>query len=404
MAEDDGISWIVEAMRKIHRQKQRRTVDRIIYAVRQKYGISTSEITACLERAEQHGIIQKIVDDNICFYKECNGVARKQSELIVMHNILSKLKAAMLKGSGTGYSMKNLVKNVREQCSSSVPDDFNWRRQVCLAVKRLIKDGMVQRVGKVLWPTDGIMSNLSDLVGDGINNNGAAISGIRVNNACMGIINDTVDQSLARCASGECQAGEATFIDSMHGQCGKGIKVGEPTVHRIKQKQSQHAFLKKSRENLSHSRLTKDLDFSHANETRGQRTLRRNSGKGNSCIETIDLNKCSQNEHSASEMAVAKDVCSSYSQCATFVTSTDADDVTSCITSNPESQNLGSLQTSQCVTTSSIILSDAYLALKYDSENCVTSCAELIDDIICCVAPQETLSTKSNSVENEVRI
>lgn len=401
MAEDDGILWIIEAMRKVHKQKQRRTVDRIVNAVRQKYDISTNEIASLLEKAEQCGIIHKIVDNTICFYKECNSTAQKQYKRSVVHNVLSEVIMATLKGSDAGYSMKTLMKNVRTRCSLHVPDDFNWKHQMYVSVKRLIKEGLVQRVGNVLWLASDAggrngMQGKSDEGGLGvdINDNNGLAEGMKVKSA-NGSAGDATNCSLARCTSKEHQDSEAFDPKDTANQVDEGSAVKGTGVHHHKKKPLRNAvIMKRSKTLFSHCRLRHDFDLSNAAKNCSRRrSLRLTSSLGSNCA---DLNKHTEKEHSTSRMINRHDVCLN-SQCEAVASSIGADEGASSVMFSVCSQDTAL----QFITSANISLCDEYLDVNND---CVVSCAELIDDIISCVAPEEALNAKSNTLETEVKM
>ncbi|XP_042192559.1 histone acetyltransferase KAT6B isoform X3 [Callorhinchus milii] len=164
--------WILEAIQKVKKQKQRPSEERLCHAVLSLHGLDRKTVLEQLELSVKDGTILKVTNKGLSSYKDpekpgrftpikpCNlskstqGCTAKNSSDI--YNVdWNKLLKRAIEGLGepNGSSLKNIEKYLRSQIDlASITCSSSFQQRMRLAAKRavnngrLLKDGPLYRV------------------------------------------------------------------------------------------------------------------------------------------------------------------------------------------------------------------------------------------------------------------
>ncbi|KAK2180172.1 hypothetical protein NP493_454g02017 [Ridgeia piscesae] len=167
------IKWILEAIRKVKRQKQRPCVERITAAVRQFHNLNDSTIAAQLDVAVKEGSVVKLFNKGLCSYKDPSRLSQLKTRTLKLSrkSDLTKVITKCIKelGNSSGSSLKAIEKHVRRSYSLEFINgaEVDIARQIRVSVKRALNTGFLKKDGRLykLGPNSGVNS-----VGNGVQN------------------------------------------------------------------------------------------------------------------------------------------------------------------------------------------------------------------------------------------
>uniref|UniRef100_UPI0037E71038 histone acetyltransferase KAT6B isoform X2 n=1 Tax=Semicossyphus pulcher TaxID=241346 RepID=UPI0037E71038 len=158
--------WILEAIQKIKRQKQRPSEERICHAVATSHGLDKKTVLEQLELSVHDGSILKVTNKGSASYKDPGNPGRVGSIPPANVSVPSKesiwnssdlrhidwnkiLKRAIEGLDDThGSSLKNIERYLRNQDDlSNVIDNPAFRQRLRLAAKRSVNNGRLQKNG-----------------------------------------------------------------------------------------------------------------------------------------------------------------------------------------------------------------------------------------------------------------
>ena len=172
--------WILEAIQKIKRQKQRPSEERICHAVATSHGLDKKTVLEQLELSVLDGSILKVTNKGSASYKDPGNPGRLGSVLPVSAPVPSKesiwnssdlrhidwnkiLKRAIEGLDDThGSSLKNIERYLRNQDDlSNIVDNPAFRQRLRLAAKRSVNNGRLLKNGPRYKLTHGIVEGRS---------------------------------------------------------------------------------------------------------------------------------------------------------------------------------------------------------------------------------------------------
>ncbi|XP_047464465.1 histone acetyltransferase KAT6B isoform X2 [Mugil cephalus] len=172
--------WILEAIQKIKRQKQRPSEERICHAVATSHGLDKKTVLEQLELSVHDGCILKVTNKGSASYKDPGNPGRVGSILPANAPVPSKesmwsssdlrhidwnkiLKRAIEGLDDThGSSLKNIERYLRNQDDlSNVVDNPAFRQRLRLAAKRSVNNGRLLKNGPRYRVTHGGMEGRS---------------------------------------------------------------------------------------------------------------------------------------------------------------------------------------------------------------------------------------------------
>uniref|UniRef100_A0A8C5I8F2 histone acetyltransferase n=1 Tax=Gouania willdenowi TaxID=441366 RepID=A0A8C5I8F2_GOUWI len=158
--------WILEAIQKIKRQKQRPSEERICHAVATSHGLDKKTVLEQLELSVYDGSILKVTNKGSTSYKDPGNPGRVGSNLPANTSVPSKesiwnsddlrhidwnkiLKRAIEDLDDThGSSLKNIERYLRNQDDlSNIVDNSAFRHRLRLAAKRSVSNGRLLKNG-----------------------------------------------------------------------------------------------------------------------------------------------------------------------------------------------------------------------------------------------------------------
>lgn len=158
--------WILEAIQKIKRQKQRPSEDRICHAVATSHGLDKKTVLEQLELSVHDGSILKVTNKGSASYKDPGNLARVGPITPPSVSVPSKesiwsssdlryidwnkiLKRAIEGLDDThGSSLKNIERYLRNQGDlSNVVDNPAFRQRLRLAAKRSVNNSRLAKNG-----------------------------------------------------------------------------------------------------------------------------------------------------------------------------------------------------------------------------------------------------------------
>ena len=159
--------WILEAIHKIKKQKQRPSEDRICNAVRSGRGISQALVQEQLELSVRDGNILRVFNKGIASYRDPDGggsgsgtPSAKGGKIGKSTNLLKLVETAIQELAEGGSSLKSIEKYIRQshRLEQNSASESELDTQLRLAVKkgvnsgRLGKDGCVYRIKELSDP------------------------------------------------------------------------------------------------------------------------------------------------------------------------------------------------------------------------------------------------------------
>lgn len=158
--------WILEAIQKIKRQKQRPSEERICHAVATSHGLDKKTVLEQLELSVHDGSILKVTNKGSASYKDPGHPGRVGSILPANAPVPSKesiwnssdlrhidwnkmLRRAIEGLDDThGSSLKNIERYLRNQDDlSDIVDNPAFRQRLRLAAKRAVNNGRLSKNG-----------------------------------------------------------------------------------------------------------------------------------------------------------------------------------------------------------------------------------------------------------------
>ncbi|XP_028287877.1 histone acetyltransferase KAT6B isoform X4 [Parambassis ranga] len=158
--------WILEAIQKIKRQKQRPSEERICHAVATSHGLDKKTVLEQLELSVHDGSILKVTNKGSASYKDPGNPGRVGSSLPanapvpskesiwnssdLRHIDWNKILKRAIEGldDNHGSSLKNIERYLRNQDDlSSIVDDPAFRQRLRLAAKRSVNNGRLLKNG-----------------------------------------------------------------------------------------------------------------------------------------------------------------------------------------------------------------------------------------------------------------
>lgn len=158
--------WILEAIQKIKRQKQRPSEERICHAVATSHGLDKRTVLEQLELSVHDGSILKVTNKGSTSYKDPGNLGRVESvsppnlpvpseESMWNSNDLrlidwNKMLKRAIEGldDAHGSSLKNIERYLRNQDDlSRVVDNPAFRQRLRLAAKRSVNNGRLWKDG-----------------------------------------------------------------------------------------------------------------------------------------------------------------------------------------------------------------------------------------------------------------
>lgn len=158
--------WILEAIQKIKRQKQRPSEERICHAVATSHGLDKRTVLEQLELSVHDASILKVTNKGSTSYKDPGNLGRVES--ISLSNLPVPSKGSMWNSNDLrlidwnkmlkraieglddthGSSLKNIERYLRNQDDlSSVVDNPVFRQRLRLAAKRSVNNGRLSKNG-----------------------------------------------------------------------------------------------------------------------------------------------------------------------------------------------------------------------------------------------------------------
>lgn len=142
--------WILEAIRKIRKQKQRPSEDRIFAAVKQHHNVSNDEILNQLEKCVNQGVILKVINKGKNSYKDPSRVMSRK--LTITNELdLSKaiIKAVREMKNENGSSLKEIEKYLTESRILDLPPEIDFPSYLKSTVKIASARGLLIQDGKL---------------------------------------------------------------------------------------------------------------------------------------------------------------------------------------------------------------------------------------------------------------
>ena len=149
------IRWLLDAIRKVKRQKQRPCLERISAAVRQFHDLSENTIAAQLEIAVKEGSVVKLFNKGICTYKDPLRLSQLKTRTLKVSrkSELTKVIVKCIKelGHSSGSSLKSIEKHVRQCYSLEFINgtEVDISRQIRVSVKRALNTGCLTKDGRL---------------------------------------------------------------------------------------------------------------------------------------------------------------------------------------------------------------------------------------------------------------
>ena len=153
--------WILEAISKIKKQKQRPSQDRICHVVRANRGLSETLVLEQLDLSVKDGNISKVINKGVASFRDADvgRTMKKRGPLAATtanknSNMLKWMQNAIVNLGDSGSTLKSIERYIRQ--SHADIDHGELTSQIRLAAKkgasngRLLKDGRIYKVPKSL--------------------------------------------------------------------------------------------------------------------------------------------------------------------------------------------------------------------------------------------------------------
>lgn len=158
--------WILEAIQKIKKQKQRPSEERICHAVSTSHGLDKKTVSEQLELSVQDGSVLKVTNKGLASYKDPDNPGRFSSvkpgtfpkstkvsrgSCNDLHNVdWNKLLRRAIEGleEQNGSSLKNIEKYLRSQSDlTSTTNHPAFQQRLRLGAKRAVNNGRLLKDG-----------------------------------------------------------------------------------------------------------------------------------------------------------------------------------------------------------------------------------------------------------------
>ncbi|XP_066304152.1 histone acetyltransferase KAT6B-like isoform X2 [Branchiostoma lanceolatum] len=146
--------WLLEAIHKIKKQKQRPCEERICNAVQASHRVARDLILQHLETSVQEGLILKVFNKGVCSYKDPQKSPGSKSRTSSSHthkvDIVSLLKDAICElQEPAGSILKNIEKYLWKKHHAELRDKSEFSNQLRLAAKREVNAGRLVKDGRL---------------------------------------------------------------------------------------------------------------------------------------------------------------------------------------------------------------------------------------------------------------
>ncbi|CAH1246737.1 KAT6B [Branchiostoma lanceolatum] len=146
--------WLLEAIHKIKKQKQRPCEERICNAVQASHRVARDLILQHLETSVQEGLILKVFNKGVCSYKDPQKSPGSKSRTSSSHahkvDIVSLLKDAISDlQEPAGSILKNIEKYLWKKHHAELRDKSEFSNQLRLAAKREVNAGRLVKDGRL---------------------------------------------------------------------------------------------------------------------------------------------------------------------------------------------------------------------------------------------------------------
>ncbi|XP_078660581.1 uncharacterized protein LOC144905072 isoform X2 [Branchiostoma floridae x Branchiostoma belcheri] len=147
--------WLLEAIHKIKKQKQRPCEERICNAVQASHRVARDLILQHLETSVQEGSILKVFNKGVCSYKDPQKSPGSKSRSSSSHahkvDIVNLLKDAICElQEPSGSILKNIEKYLWKKHHAELRDKSEFSNQLRLAAKREVNAGRLVKDGRLL--------------------------------------------------------------------------------------------------------------------------------------------------------------------------------------------------------------------------------------------------------------
>ncbi|XP_078576513.1 uncharacterized protein LOC144862110 isoform X2 [Branchiostoma floridae x Branchiostoma japonicum] len=146
--------WLLEAIHKIKKQKQRPCEERICNAVQASHRVARDLILQHLETSVQEGAILKVINKGVCSYKDPQKSPGSKSRTSSSHthkvDIVNLLKDAICElQEPAGSILKNIEKFLWKKHHAELRDKSEFSNQLRLAAKREVNAGRLVKDGRL---------------------------------------------------------------------------------------------------------------------------------------------------------------------------------------------------------------------------------------------------------------
>lgn len=165
LADPKHTQWILEAIRKIRKQKQRPSEERICSAVRIGRDIRDSCVLEQLELCVRDGSVIKFVNKGVASYRDPDGASAMRGRRSANHeknpnhlgrnsDLLKLIKNVIIETGVGGLTIKGVEKYVRQhhRVDSSLDPDLG--SQLTLAAKKGLATGKLIKEGRLFKVPD----------------------------------------------------------------------------------------------------------------------------------------------------------------------------------------------------------------------------------------------------------
>ncbi|CAA9995582.1 unnamed protein product, partial [Nesidiocoris tenuis] len=146
--------WVLEAIEKIRVQKQRPSLERVCYGVRQNHNYSESTVSEKIEQLVNEGLILKVYNKGQLSYKDPGGTASR-CIVIARDTDLTKLVTRSIKeiDDPDGSSVKTIEKYIMQSNRIDVKAGADLTTIIKTSLKRAVDKGWLSNEGKTYKAT-----------------------------------------------------------------------------------------------------------------------------------------------------------------------------------------------------------------------------------------------------------
>ncbi len=149
--------WILEAIRKIKKQKQRPSEDRICHAVRSGRGVSAQLVLEQLELSVRDGNILRVFNKGVASYRDPDGggngstptMRSRGGTINKTTNLVKLIETAIADLAEGGSSLKSIEKYIRQSHKIELGSASELGSQLRLAAKKGVTSGRLGKDGRV---------------------------------------------------------------------------------------------------------------------------------------------------------------------------------------------------------------------------------------------------------------